>query len=305
MATKSDVELRADADGFVAVEKGYALGLKEGKLVCRNAKGALLSSVPKDVREGAVAERLLAVRDFLAAHDKACELAVEGWMLRSLPTPMGVLTAVWADASYRRALENTVFVRVDAKGNAEAARAGFLKGVDAKKGLGLVTLDGETAWEKAAAFLVPHPILLPELDDFRSLAAELGLTQVSKQLFREVFTKPKDLKAEDEEIAAFRGGKFEEVSHARAAAKSLGYRCTAGWVATRVFEGGRSIEARYWIGGDDGDGEAYTEGLSWVDEDDKTLRVAEVPDVAFSEGMRMASAVYGKRAIEKEEGSDA
>ncbi len=195
--------------------------------------------------------------------------------------------------------------QIDGDRRAEAARAGFLKGVDAKKGLGLVTLDGETVWEKAAAFLVPHPILLPELDDFRALAAELSLTQASKQLFREVFTKPKDLKEEDEEIATFRGGKFEEVSHARGAAKSLGYRCTAGWVATRVFDGGRSIEARYWIGGDEGEGEAYTEGLSWVDENDKTLRVAEVPKVAFSEGMRMASAVYGKRAIEKKEESDA
>ena len=235
---KPALELAADESGFVSAGKGYALALKDGKLVCKNAKGAVLSSVPKELREGDLAERLLAVRDFLAAHDKECEALVEGWMLRSLPTPMSVLAAVWKDSAYRRVLENTVIVRADAKGPVNYSHAGFLKGVDSKKGLGLINLDGETVWEKAPAFVIPHPILLSDIDEYRSLAAELSFSQISKQLFREVFPKPKDLKPDDTEITTYSGGKFAMVMHARGAAKSLGYRVSGGSVFTRVFEAG-------------------------------------------------------------------
>jgi hypothetical protein len=291
--------------GFVPAGKGYALGLRGQKLVCLNAKGQALGSVPKDLRESDVGEQLLAVVDFLKAHDREVLQTVEGWMLRSLPTPSSVLVAVWADEAYRRVLENLVLVRTDGTSSASPTGAGFLKGVDAKKGIGLVDLDGETAWEKADAFLLPHPILLKELEDYRALAAELGLTQGVKQLFREVFPKPKDVKPDDTEITTFRGGKFEMLSHARGAAKSLGYRTSGGWAVCQVFEAGKSLEGRFWLGSDDGDSEALTDGLMWVDETGDGLLVKDVPEVAFSEGMRMASAIYGKRVVEKKEGDDA
>lgn len=289
------------AEGFVPAEGGYALGIRAGKLTCLNAKGQALASVPKEVREGEVAERLLAVLDFLRAHEREVASTVEGWMLRSMPTPTAVLVAVWADEAYRAALENLVVVP-GALG--EGATAGFLRGVDAKKGLGLVDADGETVWTKADVFAVPHPILLPELDDLRALAAELGLTQGQKQLFREVFAKPADVTPEQDEIGAFRGGKFEQLSHARGAAKSLGYRTSGGWAICRVFEGGAPLEARFWLGGDDAMDETMTEGLMWVDASGDTILVKDVPPIAFSEGMRMASAIYGKRAVEKKEEED-
>lgn len=279
-------------EGFVAADKGYALGIRDQKLVCMNPKGALLGSVPKDLRESDGGEQLLAVLDFLKAHEREVTQTIETWMLRSLPTPSAVLVAVWEDETYRRALENLVVVP-------KGGTAGFLRGVDAKKGIGLVDADGETQWSKVAEVHVPHPILLSDLDDLRALAAELGLTQGQKQLFREVFAKPKHPGTQTE-IGSYRGGKFEMLSHARGATKSLGYRTSGAYAICRVFEAGAIVEARYWLGGDDPNDEAVTEELSWVDEAGNTLAIADVPPIAFSEGMRMASAIYGKRVVEKE-----
>ncbi len=288
--------------GFLPAGKDYALGIRDGKLVCRNAKGVVLGSVPKELREGEVAEQLLAALDFLKAHEREVAQTVEGWMLRSMPTPTAVLASVWADEAYRRALENLVVIPKPSA--TETSPAGFLRGVDAKKGIGLVDADGETVWTQAEVFLVPHPILLAELEDLRALAAELGLTQGQKQLFREVFTKPKDLEPEQSEIGAFRGGKFEMLSHARGATKSLGYRTSGGWAVCRVFEDGKTAEARFWLGGEDAMDEVVTEGLMWVDEAGDTILLKDVPPIAFSEGMRMASAIYGKRAVEKKDEDD-
>lgn len=290
-------------EGFVPAEKGYFLSIRGGKLACVSPKGQALASVPKELREGEVAERLLAVVDFLRAHEREIAQTVEGWMLRSMPTPTAVLTAVWADEAYRTALENLVIVP-GASGPEDTKGAGFLRGVDAKKGIGLVDADGETVWTKAEVFVVPHPILLAELDDLRALAAELGLTQGQKQLFREVFSKPSDLTPEQEEIGAFRGGKFEMLSHARGAAKSLGYRTSGGWAICRVFERGRTTEARFWLGADDATEETVTEGLMWVDASGDAILLKDVPPIAFSEGMRMASAIYGKRAVEEKDEED-
>lgn len=292
-------------EGFVPAGKGYALGLRSQKLVALSPKGQPLASVPKDLRESDVGEQLLAVVDFLKAHDRETQSTTEGWMLRSLPTPSSVLTAVWPDDAYRSALENLVVVRTTTQAGASLEGAGFLKGVDPKRGIGLVDLDGETVWEKADAFFLPHPILVKQLDDFRALAAELKLTQGVKQLFREVFHKPRDLKPDAPEITSFRGGKFEMVSHARGAAKSLGYKTSGAWAVCQVFEGGKALEARFWLGSDDGESEALTDGLMWVDEEGNAVLVKDVPDVAFSEGMRMASAIYGKRVVEEKEANNA
>jgi hypothetical protein len=154
--------------------------------------------------------------------------------------------------------------------------------------------------------------LLGELDEWRGLAAELGLSQGTKQLFREVFAKPADPKELDStSVEKFRGGEFEMLAHARGAAKALGYRVSGGWTVCRVFDPGsaKTIEARFWIGADDPMSEAYTENLVWVsssaDGTETTLSVRDVPPIAFSEGMRMASALYGKRKIEKKEEENA
>ena len=75
----------------------------------------------------------------------------------------------------------------------------------------------------------------------------------------------------------------------------------AGALSLLWSSGGLAVEARYWIGADSPDSETWTGALSWVDGKEKTLPLADVPPVAFSEGMRMASAIYAARVVEKKE----
>ncbi len=170
---------------WVDAGAGYQLALDGEKLVCKNAKGKVLASVPKDVREGEMAESLIALREWLENHAAECRETVETWMLRSLPVPRAVLAEVFADAAWRVLVENAVVAPVDAEGEPDLLSAGFLRAADAAKGLGIVDLDGETRWLTQETVLLPHPILLGDLHDFRTLAGELELNQGLPQLFRE------------------------------------------------------------------------------------------------------------------------
>ena len=234
--------------GWMDAGSGYALSLVNGKLAARK-NGASLASVPKPLKEGEVAERLLAAADFLAAHERTCIDTVENWMLRSLSTPRKVLSSVFRDESWRKALENAVVVPVDKQGVADGAAMGFFRGVDPKKGIGIVDADGETKWLDAPSVLIPHPVALGDaLDDLRGLAGELSLTQGISQLLREVFVKPKDLAPTELAVRQFARGNFEMLSHATGAAKSQGYRVTGGYAICRVWERGRVFEARFYLG---------------------------------------------------------
>jgi predicted DNA-binding WGR domain protein len=286
--------------GWIDAGKGYRLALREGKLVCKNARGQVLASVPKDVKDSDVGEQLAAVTEWLETHAKECIVAVETWMLRSLPTPRAVLEAVWDDPAWRAALENTVVTPVDAQGGLDTDRAGFLKGVDGARGIGLVNLDGESIWVNAPAIAVPHPVLLAERDEFRGLAVELALKQGISQLFRETFTKGKDVDANATNVTEFRNGKFAQLNHALGLCRRLGYRVRGGFAVTRTWEASKVCEARFWVGSDDPMSETYTDVLVWVDDKDRTLKLGEVGPVAYSEGMRMAGAVYAGRVVPKE-----
>ena len=91
--------------------------------------------------------------------------------------------------------------------------------------------------------------------------------------------------------------------HAIGKARALGYRVRGGFAVCAVWEAGVVTEARYWIGADDPMAEAYTGGLSWVDAREQSIPLGTVGPVAWSEGMRMASAIYAARVVEKEEAS--
>jgi predicted DNA-binding WGR domain protein len=290
--------------GWLDAGKGYRLALRDGKLVCKNARGQVLASVPKEVRDGDAGEQLGALVEWLKEHDRECIAAVETWMLRSLPTPRAVLESIWVDASWRAALEDTVVAPLDAAGHVDIASAGFLRGIDPAKGIGFVNLDGETVWSMSTSVAVPHPILLDDLDDFRALGVELSFKQGISQLFREIFRRGKDVDDDATSIGEFRNGKFAQLNHALGLCRRLGYRVRGGSAIARTWEGARVCEARFWIGSDDPMGETYTDTLVWVDDKDRTLKLRDVGPVAFSEGMRMASAVFAGRVVAKE-GQDA
>src|SRR5690348_17335684 len=116
--------------GWIDAGKGYALTLDGGKLAARNDKGKRLSAVPKDLRDGEVADQLEGLRDWLAEHDRECVATVDQWLLRSLPVPRAVLEQVWDDPAWRRPLENAVVVAVGADGTHDHRKAGLFRGVD-------------------------------------------------------------------------------------------------------------------------------------------------------------------------------
>jgi hypothetical protein len=225
---------------------------------------------------------------------------VEQWMLRSLPVPRAVLEAVWEDPSWRKPLENAVVVAVKADGGHDLAKSGLFRGVDAKKGVGIVDIDGETGWLATERVAIPHPILIPELDGWRELVTQLGVTQGIAQLHRETHPKPSEVAA-GTSIDKFEDGKFAMLMHAIGKARALGYKVRGGFATCQVLESGAVSEARFWIGADSPDSETYTGQLSWVDAKERGLKLTEVGPVAFSEGMRMAAAIYAARVVEKQE----
>jgi hypothetical protein len=290
------------APGWIDAGDGYALTLRDGKLVCRNPKGQELASVPRGVKEGDAAEELGALREWLEQHARECVEAVETWMLRSLPVPRAVVEAVWDDPAWRRPLENTVVTPV-AHGKIAADGAGLLRGVDPKRGVGVVDLDGETRWLRAEQIAVPHPILLAELDGYRDLVTSLGLSQGIAQLHRETWVKPEGLTATASTVDHLAGGKFAMLMHAMGKTRALGYRVRGGYAACAVWEQGELVEARYWIGAEQPDAETYTGELMWVDAQEHRKPLSEVGAVAYSEGLRMATAIYAARVVEKEDAS--
>ncbi len=286
---------------WVDAVDGYKIALHGNKLVCMNSKGKQLTAVPKKARQSEAAVNLLALRDWLTGHQKECRDTVEMWLLRSLPVPREVLLATWDDPAWRGPLENAVVAPVSRSGEVDDETAGFLKGVDAEKGIGVVDLDGETEWIEATRVAIRHPILLPELDDWRELATELSITQGISQLFRETFAKGAELDPSKTSLDDFANGTFEQLNHVLGKCRTLGYRVRGGYAVCPVWEGGEVVEARYWIGAESPESETWTGELLWVDKRERSKKIADVGPVAFSEGMRMASGLYAARAVEQEE----
>ncbi len=308
MATAAAEKSEATQDAaetitWLDADKDYALGIEKGKLVCRNPKGKQLATVPKWLKETDLAEQLLAMCEWIEEHRNECLRRVETWMLRSLPVPREVVLEVWPDPDWRDMLCNLVVTPTDAKGTPDESQTGLLRDVDSKKGVGVVDRDGETQWIKAAQILIPHPILIDGLDDLREIAADMEFTQPVEQLFRPVFAAT-DEQNKKSSINDFANGKFEQLNFASSLCRRLGCPVRGGYACMKVWENAIPIEARYWIGDQYPEAETYTGDLIFVDSEQNPQPIADVGPVTFSEGMRMASQIYAKRSVEKEEGED-
>jgi hypothetical protein len=211
-------------------------------------------------------------------------------MVRSLPVPTALVAEVWADTAWSGALRDLVVTAGD--------EVGFLRDADPDKGLGLVTLDGDTVRVRPEVVRVPHPVLLDDLEELREFGAELGVEQQVQQLFRQTFARPADLVGRTS-VDDYAGGKFEQLNHALSRCRTLGYAVRGGDAVYSAFEDGRAVEARYWLGSDYPEAEAWTGELRWTLEDGTALALTEVGPVAWSEGMRMASAVHAGRVVEE------
>ncbi|MFF2042591.1 DUF4132 domain-containing protein [Kitasatospora sp. NPDC058170] len=275
---------------------GYQVALDaEGKVVCRNAAGRQLKSVPSKLGDDPVVTGLKQLTEWLAAHERGCLEDVERWMVRSLPVPAAVITAVWADEAWQQVLRDLVVT------GADGAVAGFLRGADAERGLGLVDLDGDTVRLTDGEVRIPHPVLLEDLDELREFAVELGVSQRVQQLYREVWHRPADAGGQAAQIAAYAGGRYKELRELLGRCTRLGYRVRGGHAVLPVVEGGVAQEARVWVGDYYEYDECETGALSWTGPDGTVLGLAEVGPVAWSEGMRMAAALHAGRTIEGEE----
>ncbi|OUC99699.1 DUF4132 domain-containing protein [Streptosporangium minutum] len=292
--------------GWLAVGDAYEVALIEGRITARatsgRAAGRQLKSLPKALREHPEVDRLRRFAEWLDRHAAACVAQVDTWMVSSLPVPTGLLARVWPDEAWQSALRDLAVVGDDPD------EVGFLRDATDSGELRVVNLDGETVRLSPRTVTLPHPVLLPELDDLREFAAELGVVQKVEQIHRATWRRPADLAERGEkatDVTEFAGGKYASRFGLAARATSLGYRVSGGYATCRVRDAGRIVEAAVWIGEPYWDGEAATGGLTWNDQDGRSLPLREVGPVAWSEGMRMAAALHAGRQVEVEEGKDA
>jgi hypothetical protein len=259
----------------------------------RTAAGKPLKAMPKAIKDHVAVVGLRQLLEWLKRHEATCRAEVERWMIRSLPVPVAVLTRVWADEAWRAALRDLVVVPL----GADLATAGFLRDADVDKGLGVVDLDGESTRITAETVTIPHPVRLPDLDDLREFAADLGVEQGTLQLFREVWHKPADTAGQQRELSRYGGAAFTELRHVQSRATSAGYRVQGGTAICRIWEDGRTVVASMWIGDGDPGYETETSDLSFTDAAGEELATADVPPVAWSEGLRMAAHLHAGRAV--------
>jgi len=288
------------AMSWLAVTDGYEVTLDSGKVLCRNAAGKVLRSVPPAVRDHSVTVGLRQLSEWLGRHETQCRIEVERWMVRSLPVPTTLLAELWPDEVWRTALTDLVVASLDDADQWDPEEVGLLRDAG-PTGIGVVNLDGESVRLTPERVLIPHPVLLADLDDLREFAADLDVRQSVGQLFRETWSRPASLGPERTSVDDYAGGKYDQLRHLLGRATSLGYPVRGGYAVCRVFEGGRQIEARSWVGADDPSYETATGTLVFTSSEGRTLPLAEVGPVAWSEGIRMAAALYAGRVVPKNE----
>jgi hypothetical protein len=273
----------------------YEVALEsDGKLACRNAAGRQLKAVPAKLKDDPTVVGLRRLAEWLEAHQRQCEADVERWMVRSLPVPAAALTAVWADEAWQEVLRDLVVT------GADGTVAGFLRGADPERGIGVVDLDGDTVRLRETELRIPHPVLLEDLDELREFAVELGVEQRLQQLHREVWHKPADLDPKAVQIDTYAGGRYKELRELLGRCARLGYRVRGGNAVLPLVEQGREVSARLWVGDFYEYDECETGPLSWAAPDGRLLPLGEVGPVAWSEGMRMAAALYAGRTVAEE-----
>ncbi|MEO3862642.1 DUF4132 domain-containing protein [Acrocarpospora sp. B8E8] len=286
--------------GWLAAGDQYEVALIEGRVAARatsgRAAGRQLKSLPKALRDHPEVDRLRRFAEWLDRHAAACVAQTDLWMVSSLPVPTGLLARVWPDEAWQSALRDLAVVGDD------PGEVGFLRDATEAGELRVVNLDGETVRLSPRTVTLPHPVLLPDLDDLREFAAELGVVQKVEQIHRATWRKPAGLAGNATTVTEFSGGTYASRFVLAARATALGYRVTGGYATCRVRDTGAIVEASVWIGEPYWDDEVTTGHLSWQDLDGRTLPLHEVGPVAWSEGMRMAAALHAGRQVE--EGKD-
>ncbi|MGW1720410.1 DUF4132 domain-containing protein [Streptomyces sp. NPDC002156] len=244
------------------------------------------------VRDHPEVQRLRRLAEWLQRHTAACLAQVDAWISSSLPVPTELVARVWPDEVWRSALRDLVVV-----GDAPD-EVGFLRDATESGELRVVNLDGETVRLSPRTVTLPHPVLLPDLEELREFATGQGIVQRVEQIHRAVWRKPANLYGDGTEVTDFAGASF---GSPYALAASLGYRTTGGYTICRMRDGQRTVDACLWTGSYEYS--TQSGALFWGDRDGRALRLREIGPVAWSEGTRIAAALHAGRVIE--EGTDA
>lgn len=286
------------AQPWLPAPEGYQVALLEGKVAARNSKGRVLSSVPAKLKDSEEVKSLRALQEWLDRHERECRARVEEWMLRSLPIPAPLVTAVWSDPAWAAPMQDLVVAPVDPDGRPAWANAGLLRAV-AADGIKVVDLDGDTRVVRHPAFVAAHPVLLDELADWQELAVDLRATQGTDQLWRTTFARPGGVSADARSVNDFDGGRFDQLRFVLGRCRSLGFGVQGGYSVVPVWESGHLVEARFWVGSGNPEYRTEVGPLVWVDADGSTLSLGQVGKVAYSEGVRMASMVFAGRKTQE------
>ncbi|OWA11575.1 hypothetical protein B9W62_05690 [Streptomyces sp. CS113] len=286
--------------GWLAAGDTYEVALVEGRVVARSTAAAGTASegkrertLPAEIRDRPEVVELQRFAEWLDRHAAECAAQVGTWMVSSLPVPTGLLARVWPDEAWQTALRDIVVV-----GEAPD-EVGFLRDADESDGLRVVNLDGETVRLNPRTVTMPHPVLLPDLEELRTFAAELGVVQGVEQIHRATWTAPGA--GEDggtDVVTEFAGAEYRSWFHLSARATSLGYRISGSRIVDRVRDAGRVFTASVGMSDPYTEEKAWTGGLSWSHGDGyRSLPLHEVGPVAYSEGMRMAAALHAGRTV--------
>lgn len=280
---------------WLTVGDDYEIALVDGQVVARSAAGTpgaeRAGKLPPGLRDHPEVVELQRFGQWLERHTAECVAQVDAWMVSSLPVPTALLAQVWPDEAWQAALRDIV---VAGEGPDET---GFLRDADASGGLRVVNLDGETVRLRPDTVTMPHPVLLPDLDELRAFAAETGIVQGVEQIHRATWTRPAGLHAGAREVNEFSGALYRSWFHLAARATQLGARVVGSEITSRIHDGGRVFTAVVEATSPYYEDESRTCGLSWGDEDGRRLRLDEVGPVAWSEGMRLAAALQAGRTV--------
>ncbi len=222
------------------------------------------------VRDRDSAHDLDEVARWLADRDDVCRDEATSWMIRGTSLSTDTLANLWSDRMWSHSLTDLVIETADgdlSDDPAELAR-GFLRGVSAGRGVGILGLDGPTQWVTRRRWVIAHPATLPDLGGWINAARELGISQDVHQLDRTVFHRDAS-RFPDSHIAA----------HLWLPGTSRTERSEQFW------DGGRWVLAH--IGKSRADGYLSVE---FRDSDDRPLRLAAVGPIVWSEALRLATA---------------
>ncbi|MFE0800149.1 DUF4132 domain-containing protein [Streptomyces sp. NPDC058812] len=291
--------------GWLAAGDTYEVALVDGRVVARSAsgpppagheangrEGKRVRPLPAEIRDRPEVVELQRFAEWLDRHAAECAAQVGNWMVSSLPVPTALLARVWPDEAWRAALRDIVIV------GDTPDETGFLRDADDSGGLRVVNLDGETVRPAARTVTMPHPVLLPDLEELRTFAAELGVVQGVEQIHRATWRKPAGTGGGADRVTEFADAEYRSWFHLSSRATSLGYKISGSSVVDKIRDAGRVITATVGMSDPYTEEKAWTGSLTWSDEDGhRRLPLTEVGPVAWSEGMRMAAALHAGRTV--------